>query len=145
MKGIDFLAIIGDIDEKYVTEIEENQDTKGVNAIRWTSKRMMSCAASLVLIATLSVVLYQSYVPTSEVAIQEEGIASRGIDIPQEAEIIEEPLEEEVVEIDESAQAEQLEEITEEVPVDDELLEEKNIFEKMFDKVVSFFKNLRSL
>ncbi len=145
MKGIDFLEIIGDIDEKYVAEIEENQENKVIRMAQWNSKKVLSYAASFLLIITLSLSLYQIYMPTSESITQEEDMENMSRDMSRDIEVIEEHLGEAVAEIDESEQVEQFEEIIEEVPAEDELSEEKNIFMKIFDKVVSFFKNLRSI
>lgn len=121
MKGLDFLEIVGEIDENYIREAEM-RDVK-----TWSKKRILSYAASLLLLCTLSFVGYQYVQDTtnSTLNIAEVDMEDMGRSSSQEPAMI-----------DESA-----DEIIEETPDENE---EKNIVEKIIGNIASFFNNLRS-
>ncbi|MFI3208466.1 MAG: hypothetical protein R3Y40_04960 [Eubacteriales bacterium] len=89
MKSIDFMDIMGDIDETYIAEIEQTKSEQK-NFMLWNHRRAISLAASFLLIGTLSFSGYQYFIHTSDDAsgVMEMSIddMSRGIPIELEDE-----------------------------------------------------------
>ncbi len=113
MKGIDFLESMSEIDDQYILEIEE----KKVTRIHY--KQILSYAATFLMICTLSFagVQYWGNTTNQDTMIVE---SMDGVMPIEETEIGVKTIEEENSES-----------------------EQKNIFENIFESIVSFFENLR--
>lgn len=117
MKGLDFLEAVGEIDENYISETE-------IRSVKyWSKKRMLSYAASLLLVCTLSFAGYQYVQDTTNSTwdTAEVDIEGMGRDRSQEPAVIDEIIEENEGEN-----------------------EENNTVEKIIEKIASFLNNLRS-
>lgn len=119
MKGLDFLEVVGEIDETYIAELDQKKVTT------WNYKRTLSFAASFLLICTLTVLGYQylNYTSGNVINVAEMEITDMERTIEEPAAISEEPA------------------TVSEEPVT--VSEDKNMFEKIFENIVSFFENLR--
>lgn len=128
MKGIDFLDVVGAIDERYILETEEKK------IIRWNYKQLVSIAASFTLICTLSIAGYQYLHPTADTAAEmtreigeTDAMDAYGISM--------------IDEMDETASIEGVVDGTDEINSSTD--SEKNMFQKIIQNIVSFFKSLR--
>lgn len=128
MKGIDFLDVVGAIDERYILETEEKK------IIRWNYKQLVSIAASFTLICTLSIAGYQYLHPTVDTAVEmtreigeTDAMDAYGISM--------------IDEMDETASIEGVVDGTDEINSSTD--SEKNMFQKIIQNIVSFFKSLR--
>lgn len=109
MKGLDFLDIVGEIDEKYIEEAEK----KKIHHFNY--KQILPCAAAFFLICTLSLSGFQQLLHPQD---ESSNITEIGNYDDSDVEI---------------------NKIEEKTIID----EEKNIFEEIFENIVSFFENLR--
>ncbi len=144
MKGIDFIEVMGEIDESFIQEIDTIREKK---IIVFSYKKVMSYAASLLLICTLSISGYRYFINPTGTSHDATGISmedmNRGVEnSPSTLNMLDEAGDETGI------AAEDEETIIGGVdgPTNIYVQEEtkKNIFEKIFDKIVSFFDELRS-
>lgn len=128
MKGIDFLDIVGEIDERYISEIQEKK------VIRWNTKRVITFAASLLVVCVLSFVGYRALVPVTNepMDVAELDMAEMGRGITDEPYTVDE---------NEMNASEEHDLVGDNEEEDSQ--EEKNIVQKIFANIVSFFGNLR--
>lgn len=128
MKGIDFLDIVGEIDEHYILEAEQKK------IVQWNYKQFVSIAASFTVICTLSFAGYQYFHPTAGATADmtremagADAMDAYGINT--------------IGDMDQTTTIEEKAESTDEISTGLEV--EDNIFQEIIQNIVSFFKSLR--